>query len=233
MPSAEIRPPRAEYPDEVFAYIDYHATGRKTWPLASIYRALITGKPPQMMNPPSLVTWTLRMLVDAGIVAPALVQAPKLPQEAPTYVQPVYDGFCFLLACKWRLKEWKTPYTWRFALDWLGSRHLTEYQISRAMKWLLAHGLLVFAGIENQLTCFLLGSRTLRQRLRRVSQPVENVLKRTQEAIIETVQTIYDEIWKKPCAVCERVTYAPDKCHQCLLILNAKLHQRRARDAPA
>ena len=166
---------------------------------------------------------------------PAPVRAPKLPEDAPAFVRPVYDGFCFLLQCKWLIKAWKTPFTWKFASHWTGQ---SEHFVQKAMKWLLAHGLLVMAGIEQDLTCFLLGTKAL---MRRLGHSVGDALKRTQAEIIDTVQPVREILWadnaSPPCPDCGRTRSDPNACPQCLRMANAKLHRtwqeaRRAREGP-
>jgi hypothetical protein len=104
-PSAAIIAPREGQPDDMYVYGDFHGTGRKTWPLAVVYWAYKTGKPPEELSKSSLVTWTLRMLIDAGVLAPSSAPRPQpLPPDVPAYARKVYEGFCFLLQCKWWIK---------------------------------------------------------------------------------------------------------------------------------
>jgi hypothetical protein len=49
---------------------------------------------------PSVATWQLRLLVEAGIIAPYPVPARPLPSEVRPAVRIVYEGFVFLLGCK-------------------------------------------------------------------------------------------------------------------------------------
>jgi hypothetical protein len=85
---------------------------------------------------PSVATWQLRLLVEAGLLEPYPVPARPLPLAAPPAARTVYEGFLLLLGCKW----WHTPqapttFAWRFAAAWCG---LEARQTEEAMHWLLA-----------------------------------------------------------------------------------------------
>jgi hypothetical protein len=105
---------------------------------------------------PEMVTWQLRLLVDAGVVAPCPVQARALPADAPMSVQKVYRGFMHLLACKWLYTAAApTPYSWRFAAAWCGMHSLQ--QIGAAMEWLLKRGYVRRVGTHKRMALFLPG----------------------------------------------------------------------------
>ena len=77
-------------------------------------------------------------------------------------VRKVYEGFEFLLACKWRhTPQAPAPFSWRFAAAWCG---LGERHIGEAMRWLLAHGFLRRVGRHRQAALFLPGAASVRQR---------------------------------------------------------------------
>jgi hypothetical protein len=66
-------------------------------------------------------TWQMLLLLEAGVVPPAPVQARPLPPGVRPAVRKVYEGFQHLLACKWLLKPGEpTAFTWRFAAAWCG-----------------------------------------------------------------------------------------------------------------
>ncbi|HEY5869381.1 MAG TPA: hypothetical protein VI542_28105 [Candidatus Tectomicrobia bacterium] len=106
---------------------------------------------------PEMVTWQLRLLVDAGVVAPYPVHARELPADAPMSVQKVYRGFIHLLACKWLYTaQAPTPYSWRFAAAWCGMRSMK--QIGAAMTWLFKRGYVRRVGTHKRMVLFLPGS---------------------------------------------------------------------------
>ena len=53
---------------ETYVYGDFHGRERQTWPLAVIYWAVKTGQLLRRLPKPTLVTWTTRLLVDAGVL---------------------------------------------------------------------------------------------------------------------------------------------------------------------
>jgi hypothetical protein len=104
---------------------------------------------------PSVATWQLRLLVEAGILEPYPVAARPLPAEVRPAIRLVYEGFLFLLACKWRhTPQVPTPFSWRFAAAWCG---VSERQVGEAMHWLRAQGWLRQVGQYRGLALFLPG----------------------------------------------------------------------------
>jgi len=93
---------------------------------------------------PEHATWSLRLIVEAGLVRPADVPhrpLPRvLPDTAPFGVRKVYDGFLLLLGCKWlHTKAAPSLFSHSFAGRWCG---LGENQAAEAKKWLLSKGYL-------------------------------------------------------------------------------------------
>jgi hypothetical protein len=110
-----------------------------------------------------VATWQLRLLVEAGLLEPSPVPSPALPSDVPPAVRKVYDGFVFLLGCKW----WHTPhapapFAWRFAAAWCG---LGTRQAGAAMRWLLAHGWLRPVGTHRRTVLFAPGAGPARRRV--------------------------------------------------------------------
>jgi hypothetical protein len=104
---------------------------------------------------PSVATWQLRLLIEARILSPYPVPAHPLPSDVRPAIRTVYEGFLFLLACKWwHTREAPTPFSWRFAAAWCG---LGERHVGDAMHWLLAHGWLRQVGTHGQMVLFLPG----------------------------------------------------------------------------
>jgi hypothetical protein len=102
---------------------------------------------------PSVATWQLRLLVEAGILEPYHVPARPLPPRVDPVIRRVYAGFVLLLGCKWwHTPQAPTPFAWRFAAAWCGIevRHAGE-----AIHWLLVQGWLRQVGRYRQIALFL------------------------------------------------------------------------------
>jgi hypothetical protein len=105
--------------------------------LTDVYAAQQTGRV-QALKGSSLATWKLRMLVDMNLIDAFPVTMPPLPLNVPETLRKVYEGFQFLLACKWLYEPYApTPFTYRFGGDWCGvSQKVAQEEIQRlyAMK---------------------------------------------------------------------------------------------------
>jgi hypothetical protein len=102
---------------------------------AEVYAAQMTGRV-QKLNKSSHTTWKIRMLVEMGMLQPALVELRSLPQHASKTVQKVYEGFRLLLQCKWRYAYGApTAFSWSFAAGWCD---VAEDTAARAFKALQA-----------------------------------------------------------------------------------------------
>jgi hypothetical protein len=123
---------------ETLKYHDWHRRSGPEWfLLAHVYAARFTGEAVWLRGP-ALMTWQLRLLVDASIVPPYPVRLAELPNDAPATLKRVYHGYWHLLRCKWLYTpEAPTPFTWRFAAAWC---EVGERQAGEAMAWLLKHG---------------------------------------------------------------------------------------------
>jgi hypothetical protein len=134
-------------------YRDWHRRSGPEWfLLAHVYAARFTGEA-TWLHGPALMTWQLRLLVDAAVLPPYPVCALELPDYAPSGVKRVYAGFRHLLACKWwHTSEAPTPFTWHFAAVWC---QVGERQAGEAMAWLLKHGYLRQAGKLHRMALFL------------------------------------------------------------------------------
>jgi hypothetical protein len=193
-PSAAIMEPREGFP--AYNYVCFHGgeEERRVWPLPNVFYALKTGKPVEMMPAPSLHTWTLHMLVEAGVLAAAdMPKAPRLPDDAPEPVRILYRGVQALLSCKWLRNPWApTALAHRFMSNWCG---VSEHYIRDAMKWLLRRGYLIKAGMHEKMTLFRIGTRKLIDRLarKRKTPGDQRAEKQTQEQLNDTVS---DEVAK-------------------------------------
>jgi hypothetical protein len=134
-------------------YRDWHARSGVAWyTLPDVRASLVYGRAVRLRGP-SVATWQLRLLVEAGLLAPYPVPARQLHAEVRSAIRQVYEGFLLLLGCKW----WHTPqastsFSWRFAAAWCG---LAERHVGQAMHWLLVHGWLRQVGRYRGLALFL------------------------------------------------------------------------------
>jgi Bifunctional DNA primase/polymerase, N-terminal len=136
-------------------YRDWHARSGVQWyTLPDVRASLAYGRAVRLRGP-SVATWQLRLLIQAGLLAPYAVPARPLPSAVRFTVRQVYEGFLFLLGCKWwHTPQAPTPFSWRFAAAWCG---LSERHVGEAMQWLLAHGWLRQVGQHRQMALFLPG----------------------------------------------------------------------------
>ena len=137
-------------------YRDWHKQSGEEWyQLVDVFASQISGEVVRL-DGPEMVTWQLRLLVNAGIVAPYPVEARAVPDDAPMIVQKVYRGFIHLLGCRWLYTAGaQSPYTWRFAAAWCGMRSMA--QIGEATSWLLKRGYLRRVGRYQRMALFLPG----------------------------------------------------------------------------
>jgi bifunctional DNA primase/polymerase-like protein len=136
-------------------YRDWHARSGIEWYTLPDVRASLACDHAVRLRGPSVATWQLRLLVEARILEPYSVPARPLPPEVRSAIRRVYEGFRFLLACKWwHTPEAPTPFSWRFAATWCG---LGERHVGDAMHWLLAQGFLRQVGKHGRTALFLPG----------------------------------------------------------------------------
>jgi hypothetical protein len=130
---------------DALSYYDAHQrSGRPWYLLPEVYCALITKEVPPRLNHPSLVTWRLRLYVEAGILGPYPVEMKPPPEGASDTLRKVYTGFRLLLQSKW-LKDPGQP-TWfsrEFAAGWCQT---TSRPAGEAKEELLRLGILKVAG---------------------------------------------------------------------------------------
>jgi Bifunctional DNA primase/polymerase, N-terminal len=136
-------------------YRDWHARSGVAWYTLPDVRASLACHHAVRLRGPSVATWQLRLLVEARILEPYPVLARPLPPEVRPAIRKVYEGFRFLLACKWwHTPEAPTPFSWRFAAAWCG---LGERHVGEAMHWLLTQGFLRLVGRYRGMALFLPG----------------------------------------------------------------------------
>jgi Bifunctional DNA primase/polymerase, N-terminal len=136
-------------------YRDWHVRSGVAWYTLPDVRASLAFGHATRLRGPSVATWQLRLLVEAGILAPYPVSARPLPSGVRPAIRMVYDGFLLLLGCKWwHTPQAPTPFSWRFAAAWCG---VAERHVGEAMHWLLAQGWLRQVGRYRQMALFLPG----------------------------------------------------------------------------
>ena len=138
----------------VLKYRDRHKRSGHEWlSLPEVRAALAHGKVVRLRRP-SQAAWQLRLLVEAGMLAPADVPAGILPASTPPAIRKVFDGFLLLLGCKWlHTPAVPTVFSWRFAMGWCGVGSMTT--VSKAMQWLLAHRFIRQVGEWRRAALFL------------------------------------------------------------------------------
>jgi len=147
-------------------YHDWHARSGEPWYTLSDVRASLAFRQAVRLRGPSVATWQLRLLVEAGILERYPVPARGLPPAAPRAARTVYEGFLLLLGCKWwHTPQAPAPFSWRFAAAWCG---LGVRQAGQAMHWLLAHGVLRQVGTHRRMALFVPGSGPTRGETRGV-----------------------------------------------------------------
>ena len=95
----------------------------------------------RMLTRPEFVRWKIRLAIEKGLLAPARVPAPPLPEDVPATVRIVYKGFVFLQACRW-LREppgSAAPFSRDFAAAWC---RVTPWQARESIRWLRSRGFL-------------------------------------------------------------------------------------------
>jgi Bifunctional DNA primase/polymerase, N-terminal len=126
-----------------YIYHDWHArSGDAYYPVPDVFAALVTGKT-RSLPKPSRKTWRLRLMVEAGLLDPYLVEMKPFPDDMPALLRHFCDGFRYLCACKWTYQERApTMFTDEFAAGWCGIREGSIWKLRRVA---LAHGFMVAA----------------------------------------------------------------------------------------
>jgi hypothetical protein len=90
------------------------------------------------------VTWKLRLDVESGRRHPYEVGANPLPDDVQPIVRTSYEGFVYLLGCRWlHTPSVPAPWTHPFAARWTG---ITTRQAKEARRQLVQLGALVEVG---------------------------------------------------------------------------------------
>jgi hypothetical protein len=161
-PSASLhRDPRTG----LLQYRDWHARNGVAWYTLTDVRASLAFGQAVRLRGPSVATWQLRLLVEAGHLEPHPVPARPLPPAVPPVIRRVYTGFVLLLGCKWwHTPQAPAPFAWRFAAAWCG---LGEGQIKEAMQWLLAQEFMRQVGTHQRMALLLSCVAPVRRRINR------------------------------------------------------------------
>ncbi len=133
----------ALYRGENGVYVYTCFAGGRIYTLPNV-RASIAYRQTKECNKVESAVWGIRLLVESGLLSPATVNAPELRNATDTLRQ-VYNGFLFLLACKWLYKGGSgapTVFSWPFAMAWCG---VTEAQAKGAITSLKGRGYIVEA----------------------------------------------------------------------------------------
>jgi Bifunctional DNA primase/polymerase, N-terminal len=97
-------------------YRDWHTRSGVEWYTLPDVRASMAYGQAVRLRGPSVATWQLRLLIEAGLLAPYPVSARPLPAAVRPAIRMVYEGFLLLLGCKWwHTPQVSTPFSWRFA----------------------------------------------------------------------------------------------------------------------
>lgn len=142
-------------------YHDFHLRSDQ-WLALPAVRAYLAGRYGRLSNS-EFVTWSLRLEVEAGIRAPAVVSAGELPPDASPGLRVVWNGFLELFRARWlhTLGE-PAPFSNRFGAHWCGCSRTT---VERHFPELRRLGLAQYAGRDTRGTSLWLpgeGVRPLR-----------------------------------------------------------------------
>jgi hypothetical protein len=104
------------------------------------------------------ITWSLRLEVEAGHYERVPVPAPQLPAGVHTTIAQVYDGFLYLLGCRWLHTHGEpAPFSPEFAAAWVGG--ITPRQAAMARLKLVRLGAIVEVGMHKRAKLWLPGER--------------------------------------------------------------------------
>ncbi|MBT3038825.1 MAG: bifunctional DNA primase/polymerase [Candidatus Thiodiazotropha sp. (ex Codakia orbicularis)] len=86
--------------------------------------------------------WSMRLAIQSGVVPPAHVTLPALPESATKSVRVFYQGVELLFATRWKDKEWAyrpVAMSRKFMANWCG---IGEASVERGKRYLLKHGVI-------------------------------------------------------------------------------------------
>lgn len=127
-------------------YHDWHTD--IPWLTLAEVRAAIASGVIRKLRPPEMVVWHLRLLLEAGVVAPALVLAPEAPLDMLASTRKLYEGFVLLLSCKTLYgSNGPSAFARTFASSWCGIAPMT---VVRGMNELEDRRLVRRVGIDHR-----------------------------------------------------------------------------------
>jgi len=102
---------------------------------------------------PEQAVWSIRLLIEAGLVKPAKVPHKPLTDDAPPSARKVYQGFLDLLGAKW-LHTYGEPtmYARKFTMAWCG---ITEKQARTGIQWLVRNEYITKVGEHRRSWVFM------------------------------------------------------------------------------
>jgi hypothetical protein len=140
------------HPDESVSSANFHLTRdgtylfrcwhvNKSLKLGDLYRYSRTGNLDKLPKGSS-ASWLLRLAVDSGYLAPPVVDAQDLPEDAPTSAREVFEGCKLLHQCHLLYKSGNNsfPATKGFLSEWCG---LDPKDARSGRDWLIERGFLV------------------------------------------------------------------------------------------
>ena len=105
------------------------------------------------LSVPEFITWKLRLEVEAGKRAPAEIKAAPLLDDVSSTTKIVYDGFVYLLACRWlHTPAEAAPFVPEFAAAWCG---VTARQAKDARRELVKRKMLEHVGTSKRAKLWL------------------------------------------------------------------------------
>ena len=125
-------------------------TENRYYSMAEVYASIMYGETKHLTGPEHAV-WQIRLLVELGYIKPYNV--PNVRELPPTLINDdnvvkLYEGFKYLLACKWLYEPNKaTAFSYRFASAWCG---MGKRQVEIAFKKLLAFNIIECIGKEGK-----------------------------------------------------------------------------------
>jgi hypothetical protein len=155
------------YSDEKghYMYACFHGRDER-WirPLPEVYYVQKTGNTSEKLKGPTLATWALRLLAEAGVLQPVDdVGLPDL-KVGSDGERKVYEGLKLLFSVRWTYSPGEpTPFSWRFAEDWCGVAQATA---GKAIQRFLKLGIIHAAGKHKHTMLFLPGSGKRAVRIR-------------------------------------------------------------------
>jgi len=136
-------------------YRDWHEKSCIAWlTLAEVYASQHYGQVRKLPKPEQ-ATWQIRMLVECGFIQQAKVPKVKLPDGLAQSTIKLYEGFLFLLGCKWlHSPNQPTVFAKSFACAW---SETSNNLFKDSLNELLEIGAIVQSGTHNEIKLYNAG----------------------------------------------------------------------------